>query len=94
MEIRKEVLDELVRDYKNLEDLLGDNGLLKQIRKGLLERARAAELKHELGFAKMTKAFSKKPPIGVMEQAKKQFAPSTARFNWRYRATSNRSSSR
>jgi hypothetical protein len=29
MTIRKEVLDELIKDYKNSEDLLGENGLLK-----------------------------------------------------------------
>ncbi len=50
MEIRKEVLDELIRDYKNPEDLLGENGLLKQLTKALLERAMAAELTHEFGF--------------------------------------------
>lgn len=50
MEIRKEVLDESTRDYKKPEDLLGENGLLKQLTKPLLERAMAAELTHELGF--------------------------------------------
>ncbi len=39
MTIRKEILDELIRDYKNPEDLLGENGLLKQLTKTLLERA-------------------------------------------------------
>ena len=39
MTIRKEILDELIRDYKNPEDLLGENGLLKQLTKALLERA-------------------------------------------------------
>ncbi len=37
MTIRKEILDELIRDYKNPEDLLGENGLLKQLTKALLE---------------------------------------------------------
>lgn len=31
MTIRKEILDELIKDYKNPEDLLGENGLLKQL---------------------------------------------------------------
>ncbi len=31
MTIRKEVLDELIKGYKNPEDLLGENGLLKQL---------------------------------------------------------------
>ncbi len=39
MTIRKEILDELIRDYKNPEDLLGENGILKQLTKALLERA-------------------------------------------------------
>lgn len=52
MEISKEVLDELIKDYKNPEDLLGENGLLKQLTKALLERAMNAELTHELGFTK------------------------------------------
>ena len=42
MEIRKEILDELIKDYKNPEDLIGKNGLLKQLTKALLERAMAA----------------------------------------------------
>jgi len=55
MTIRKEVLDELIKDYKNPEDLLGENGLLKQLTKALLERAMNAELTHELGFEKNDK---------------------------------------
>jgi len=45
--INKEVLDALIKDYKNPEDLLGENGLLKQLTKALLERAMEAELTHE-----------------------------------------------
>ena len=56
MTIRKEILDELIRDYKNPEDLLGDNGLLKQLTKALLERAMDAELTHELGYEKSDKS--------------------------------------
>lgn len=56
MEIRKEILDELIRDYKNPEDLIGEQGLLKQLTKALLERAMDAELTHELGYAKGDKS--------------------------------------
>lgn len=56
MTISKEVLDELIKDYQNPEDLLGENGLLKQLTKALLERAMEAELTHELGFAKHDKS--------------------------------------
>ena len=38
MTIKKEILDELIKDYRNPEDLLGENGLLKQLTKQLLER--------------------------------------------------------
>jgi putative transposase len=55
MTIRKEVLDELIKDYKNPEYLLDENGLLKQLTKALLERAMAAELTHELGFERNDK---------------------------------------
>lgn len=55
MEIRKEILDELISGYKNPEDLIGDNGLLKQLTKALLERAMEAELTHELGYEKNDK---------------------------------------
>ncbi len=59
MTIRKEVLDELIKDYKNPEDLLGENGLLKQLTKALLERAMNAELTHELDFENNDKAVLK-----------------------------------
>lgn len=56
MEIKKDILDELIRDYKNPEDLRGEDGLLKQLTKALLERAMETELTHELGFEKNDKA--------------------------------------
>jgi len=34
-----ELLDELLSDYETPEDLLGDEGLFKQLKKALLERA-------------------------------------------------------
>jgi len=37
MTIKKEILDELIKDYRNPEDLLGEDGLLKQLTKQLLE---------------------------------------------------------
>lgn len=52
MEIRKEVLDELIKDYKTPEDLIGESGLLKQLTKALMERALGAELDHHLGYEK------------------------------------------
>ena len=33
MEIKKELLDELLKDYQKPEDVIGENGLLKQLTK-------------------------------------------------------------
>jgi putative transposase len=52
VEIKKEVLDELIKDYKKPEDLIGEAGLLKQLTKALLERAMGAELTQHLGYEK------------------------------------------
>ncbi len=50
--IDQELIDNLLKDYKNPEDLIGDNGLLKQLTKQLLERAMAAELTEHVGYEK------------------------------------------
>lgn len=54
MAIEKELLDRLFADFKYTkpEDLIGENGLLKQLTKGLLERALQAELTDHLGHEK------------------------------------------
>src|SRR5713101_4971498 len=50
--IDNELIDNLLKDYKKPEDLIGDNGLLKQLTKQLLERAMAAELTEHVGYEK------------------------------------------
>jgi putative transposase len=52
MEIDKELIDKLLADYKGPEDLIGEQGLLKQLTKALVERAMEAELTHHLGNSK------------------------------------------
>jgi putative transposase len=52
MAISEEVLNELLKDYQKPEDLLGQNGLLKQLQKRLLEKAMGAELTVHLGYGK------------------------------------------
>ena len=52
MTIDNELIDELLKDYKKPEDLIGENGLLKQLTKQLLERAMAAELTEHVGYEK------------------------------------------
>lgn len=52
MGLNEEALDRLMEGYEKPEDLLGENGLFKQIQKRLLERALGAELTHHLGYKK------------------------------------------
>jgi len=54
MAIEKELLDRLLADYncKKPEELIGENGLLKQLTKALLERALQAEMTVHLGHEK------------------------------------------
>ena len=52
MAIKQELIDELLSDYKNPEDLLGEGGIFKELKKALLERALSAELSDHLGYEK------------------------------------------
>ena len=50
--IRPELLDELLADYEKPDDLLGEDGLFKQLKAVLLERALDAELSDHLSYEK------------------------------------------
>jgi putative transposase len=52
MAITDAVLNELLKEYQKPEDLLGKDGLLKQLQKRLLEKAMNAELTVHLGYEK------------------------------------------
>ncbi len=52
MTINNDLIDQLLKDYQKPEDVLGENGLLKQFTKAILERAMQAELTHHLGYSK------------------------------------------
>ena len=52
MAISKEVIQELLKEYKSPEDLLGEEGILKQLQKGLIEAALGSELTEHLGYDK------------------------------------------
>ena len=52
MQIDPEVIDKLLAGYKKPEQIIGENGLLKQLTKALLERAMNAELSEHLGYEK------------------------------------------
>src|SRR2546428_13630737 len=45
------LLDELLKDYTNPQDLLGEHGLLKRLTKRVVERVLEAELSAHLGYA-------------------------------------------
>lgn len=50
--VPKELLDSLLVDYRKPEDLIGENGLLKQLTKLLVEKALEAEMADHLGHGK------------------------------------------
>jgi transposase-like protein len=52
MAIRKELLDELLKEYKGPDDFYGPNGIMKQLSKALIERMMEAELTEQLGYEK------------------------------------------
>jgi len=52
MAIDPELIDKLLAEYKNPEQIVGENGLLKELTKAVLERALKAELTEHLGYEK------------------------------------------
>ena len=52
MTIDLAVIDDLLKKYKSPEEILGENGLLKQLTKAVLQRALQAEMTHHLGHEK------------------------------------------
>lgn len=52
MTVSIELIDSLLANYKKPEDLIGENGLLKELTKKLVERVLEAEMAEHLGHAK------------------------------------------
>lgn len=52
MTIRPELLDELLKEYQTPQDLLGDEGILKQLTKAMIERCLQTEMEEHLGYPK------------------------------------------
>jgi len=52
MAIDPNLVDQLLAGYKRPEDIIGENGLVKQLTKALLERALQGELTSHLGYKK------------------------------------------
>src|SRR5713226_8493856 len=52
MTIRRELLDELLKDYQTPQEILGEGGLLKELTKAVIERCLETELDTHLGYPK------------------------------------------
>jgi putative transposase len=52
MPIDHKLIDKLLKDYRTPEEILGENGLLKELTRAVLERAMQAELSEHLGYEK------------------------------------------
>ena len=52
MSMDPKLVDQLLGDYKKPDQIVGENGLLKQLTKALLERAMNAELNEHLGYGR------------------------------------------
>jgi len=52
MAIDKKLIDQLLTNYKKPEDIIGENGLLKELTKAILEQALNAEMTDHLGYEK------------------------------------------
>src|SRR3954454_9602424 len=50
--IRDELIEELLQGYRSPQDLLGEAGLFRELKRRLLERALGAELSEHLGYEK------------------------------------------
>ena len=59
MAIKKELIQELLKDYKSPEDILGENGLLKQLTKSIVESALESEMTQHLGYEKNDRSVNK-----------------------------------
>ncbi len=55
MTIRRELLDELLKDYDQPQDILGEEGLLKELTKAVIERCLETELDSHLGYPKQAR---------------------------------------
>ena len=52
MAFSKELLDEILKDYHGPDDFYGQEGIMKQLTKALVERTMEAELTEKLGYEK------------------------------------------
>ena len=71
MRISKEVLDELLRGVEDAEDLLGNQGLMKELKVRLMERMLGAELTEHLGYEPETQPANIKATAAMARRAKR-----------------------
>src|ERR1700687_4052924 len=50
MGVDKKLIDEMLKGHSTVEEIAGENGLLKQLTKAIVERALQAELTTHLGY--------------------------------------------
>jgi hypothetical protein len=84
MAIDLKLIDKLLADYKKPEDIIGENGLLKQLTKAVLERAMQAEITEHLGYEKHDQAGNNS---GNSRNGKttKALKAISGRYRWRLR---------
>lgn len=52
MAVKDELIEQLMQNYEKPEDLLGENGLIKELTRALLEKALDGEMTNHLGYPK------------------------------------------
>jgi len=71
MTISKEVLDELLSGVENANDLLGDQGLMKELKVRLMERMLGAELTSIWAMSRMRNPRTNKTIAAMARRAKR-----------------------
>src|ERR1700682_6508836 len=99
MAIDLKLIDKLLLDYKKPEDIIGENGLLKQLTKAVLERAMQVEMTEHRGYEKHDPAGNNSGNSRNGATTKTLKKATSGRCRWRRRgiataATNRRSSVR
>ncbi len=55
MTAKEDLIEQLMENYEKPEDILGENGLIKELTKALLEKALEGEMTNHLGYSKHSK---------------------------------------
>jgi len=87
MAITKEVLDELLREYKGPDDFYGPEGLVKRLSKALIEKALGDGGRGSLGFFRnlrgcgASRRLPRRPPCALFRRAQNVYHGSQAWTN-------------